>query len=544
MNYLVAARKYRPQLFEELIGQEHVTTTLKNAIIRGRIGHAYLFSGSRGVGKTSTARIFAKALNCEHGPTPTPCNKCTFCREITEGRSLDLVEIDGASNRGINEIRQLRENVKFVPTAAHYKIYIIDEVHMLTTEAFNALLKTLEEPPEHVIFIFATTELHKVPATIRSRCQQFIFKTIPTTLIVDTLKKILNDLGIEAEEKALFWIAKNATGSMRDAESMLDQVISYSDDKVTLNDVFVVLGMPSFDLYHQIVDGIHNGDYPACFRVLDDMLRGGVDTNTIISGLIEYFRNLYLLTLGEKAEDFIDLPQEDIKIMMDYSSKFTSKDINNILLILTKLYLDTKGSELARYLLEITVIKMVHYQEIIHPAEILSRLEALEKRPGGKKGGNNSVPKNNSDVLNKINNSDKGGEYIENVNHPEHDKNAKAKDDNGELNIINTMVKSLLFKRRAIAEFLQRAKRYTFSEKKLKIYFDKSQKLGYEHLNNEEVKNQLKREMDKILGKKINLEFYLEDNGEEENKEKKLLSPDVEKILQIFKGEIISYNQE
>ena len=549
MSYLVTARKYRPQLFEELVGQDHVTITLKNAISRGKIGHAYLFSGSRGVGKTSAARIFAKALNCEHGPTPTPCNKCIFCREITEGRSLDLVEIDGASNRGINEIRQLRENVKFVPTAARYKIYIIDEVHMLTTEAFNALLKTLEEPPEHVVFIFATTEPHKVPATIRSRCQQFIFKSIPTPLIVDTLKNIIKDIGIEAEEKALFWIAKSATGSMRDAESMLDQSISYAEGKITLNDVFEVLGLPRFELYHRIIEGIYKEDYKACFKVLDDMLKDGVDIETIISGLIEYFRNLYLLSLGEKAEDFIDLPDEDILVMRGYVDKFTARDINNLLLILTKLYLDSRGSDIARYLLEITFIKMVHYREIINPSEILNRLEALEKRLNGKKKGESTFSNDRAinDIKTQIKKDTLGVNITDVKETPykaelssKQDKGITANENHGEENLINTIVKSLIYKRRAIAEFLQRAKHYTLEDNTLSIYFDKSQRLGYEHLNNEGVKKQLKQEIEKLLGKSINLEFHIENGGKEKANEEKILSPDVEKVLQIFKGEIIT----
>jgi len=548
MSYLVSARKYRPQIFEEIIGQEHVTTTLKNAISRGKIGHAYLFSGSRGVGKTSAARIFAKALNCEHGPTPTPCNKCTFCREITEGRSLDLVEIDGASNRGINEIRQLRENVKFVPSSARYKIYIIDEVHMLTPEAFNALLKTLEEPPEHVVFIFATTALHKVPATIRSRCQQFIFKSIPTNLIVNTLKKIVNDVGIEAEEKALFWIAKNATGSVRDAESMLDQLISYSENKITLDDVFKVLGLPKFELYHRIIDGIYNEDYRVCFKILDDMLKDGVDVEIIISGLIEYFRNLYLLSIGESSESFVDLPDEDIRIMKEYTSKFSSRDINNLLLILTKLYLDSRASEIARNLFEITFIKMVHYREIIHPSEILVRLEALENRLSNSNKSKETIKNvNGAELENSIGEFRKNGNKEESSTQSdisilkqtelsEEDKSQNEED------LLNRIVKSLIFKRRAIAEFLQRASHYDFNNNILNIYFDKSQKLGYEHLNNDEVKKQLKKEIEKILGKNIILEFHLQNDGKKTDKEK-LMSPDVEKVLQIFKGEIITNNK-
>jgi len=228
LEYLVLARKFRPQTFEDVAGQEHVVKTLRNSIGQGRVAHAFLFSGPRGVGKTSVARILAKSLNCEKGPTATPCNVCSNCREITNGSSLDVREIDGASNRGIDEIRELRENVKFAPAAAKYKIYIIDEVHMLTREAFNALLKTLEEPPSHVIFIFATTESHKVPATIISRCQCYDFRRISLKEIAANLGRVAAAEGIKISPSALLWIAEAGDGSMRDAQSIFDQVISYA----------------------------------------------------------------------------------------------------------------------------------------------------------------------------------------------------------------------------------------------------------------------------------------------------------------------------
>ncbi|MDP2807111.1 MAG: DNA polymerase III subunit gamma/tau, partial [bacterium] len=243
MSYLVLARKWRPQNFEQLIGQQHVTTTLRNAIKSKRIAHAYLFSGARGVGKTSAARVLAKALNCAEGPTETPCNKCSSCVEITGSRSIDVLEIDGASNRGIDEIRDLRENVKYTPTQGKYKIYIIDEVHMLTKEAFNALLKTLEEPPAHAIFIFATTEIHKVPITILSRCQRFDFRKVEVSVVVDYVKRMLQGEDVQASDDCLYLVAQKSEGSMRDAVSLLDQLISYGGQKLTAEDARQVLGL-------------------------------------------------------------------------------------------------------------------------------------------------------------------------------------------------------------------------------------------------------------------------------------------------------------
>ena len=256
MSYIVFARKWRPQNFDEVIGQEHVTKTLKNAFNSGRIAHAYIFSGPRGIGKTSTARILAKALNCQKDISTNPCNKCSTCSEIAKGTNLDVLEIDGASNRGIDEVRQLRENIKFSPTSSRYKIYIIDEVHMLTIEAFNALLKTLEEPPAHVKFIFATTQPHKVPSTILSRCQRFDFRRIPIVQIVQKLKEISKAEHIKIDEKVLVAIAKACEGSLRDAESILDQLTSYGRDTISLKDVSSVLGLIEQDVLFEFAKKI------------------------------------------------------------------------------------------------------------------------------------------------------------------------------------------------------------------------------------------------------------------------------------------------
>ncbi len=256
MGYLVIARKWRPKQFEEVVGQEHITLTLQNAIKKDRVASAYLFSGPRGVGKTTTARILAKALNCEKGPTPQPCDSCTPCQEIAEGHSIDVLEIDGASNRGIDEVRSLRESTRYTPSNLRYKIYIIDEVHMLTTEAFNALLKTLEEPPPHVVFIFATTEANKVPATILSRCQRFDFRRIPQEKIVEQLKKICDQETIQIDDQALYLIARKSEGCMRDSQSLLDQVLSFSDHTVSKDDVISLLGIIQHDEFFTISEAI------------------------------------------------------------------------------------------------------------------------------------------------------------------------------------------------------------------------------------------------------------------------------------------------
>jgi DNA polymerase-3 subunit gamma/tau len=333
MSYIVFARKWRPQTFDEIIGQEHVATTLKNSILSKRLAQAYIFAGPRGVGKTSTARILAKALNCQKWLSYNPCNECSTCKEISEGTNLDVLEIDGASNRGIDEIRQLRENVKFSPTSGRFKIYIIDEVHMLTTEAFNALLKTLEEPPSHVKFIFATTQPHKVLPTILSRCQRFDFRRIPISKITQKLKEIIKDERINIEDKVLVAIAKASDGSLRDAESILDQLISYTSDKISLKDVSSVLGLIEQDVLFEFSKQIIQGDSASLIKLLDALIVSGKDLSQVIDSLIEHFRNIMVARISDskKLSAIIDLPEEFLEAISQQSKQLSMETILSIL---------------------------------------------------------------------------------------------------------------------------------------------------------------------------------------------------------------------
>jgi DNA polymerase-3 subunit gamma/tau len=384
MSYLVLARKWRPQTFEEVVGQRPIAQTLQNAIATQRVAHAYLFAGPRGVGKTSVARILAKALNCQEGPTPHPCDHCSFCKEIREGISVDVLEIDGASNRGINEIRELRENVKYLPSKNKYKVYIIDEVHMLTTEAFNALLKTLEEPPPHVIFVFATTEPHKIPLTILSRCQRYDFKRIPLASILEQLRKIATQEGMEISDQSLHLIAREAEGSMRDAQSLLDQVLSFSGQKVSDEEVIEVLGVVDRKILHEAVRALADGDRPRLLQIVDEVHSFGYDLKEFCEELARLVRDLMVLKVFPLASAeparLIDLPQEEVRDLARLTEKLSVEEIHSLFRSLLSAHDEAARSAFPRLVLEMTLTRVARRKPILSVEEVLERLRVMEER--------------------------------------------------------------------------------------------------------------------------------------------------------------------
>ncbi|MGD1006349.1 MAG: DNA polymerase III subunit gamma/tau [Ignavibacteriaceae bacterium] len=375
MAFVVTARKWRPQKFDDVVGQEHITTTLKNAIKNNRIAHAYLFTGPRGVGKTTTARILAKALNCLNPQDSEPCNECEMCNSIQTTQSLDIIEIDAASNRGIDEIRTLRDSVKYTPTKGKYKIYIIDEVHMLTKESFNAFLKTLEEPPAHTIFIFATTDIHKVPLTIISRCQRFDFRRIQLDTIKSLLSKIAEEEQIRIDDKTLTVIAKKADGALRDAESFFDQIVSFCGNDIEAIDVAKMLNLIDDEIFFAISDAVLAKDFKAVFEVTKQIYDNGWNFIDFMDGLIEHFRNIMTVVLSKNANQVEAAEIYKVRYL-GYTDKFSEGDILRLFNFLNKAQQELRYSQNQRLKIEISLSHLIGLEKTATISDLISDLNS------------------------------------------------------------------------------------------------------------------------------------------------------------------------
>jgi len=376
MSYLVLARKSRPQDFNQVVGQIPVVKTLQNSLVRDRIAHAILFSGVRGVGKTTLARIMAKAINCEQRTDANPCNKCRSCIEITADSSLDLYEIDGASNRGIQEIRELKEKIRFLPTSSKYKIIIIDEVHMLTNEAFNALLKTLEEPPDHVFFMFATTELHKIPITILSRCQRYELKRVSAEDLTAHFKRLSSEEGIEIEDTALSLIVRESEGSVRDGLSLLDQVFSYGEKDISVQDVVQVLGLVSRDIILNITGALLENNPGSALQALDKTFNFGVDLKRFTADLLNAFRTLILCKI-DGCQELIDIPKQELEEFKALAEKHGHNSIHMKMNLLMQGVEEMRYSPQPRLALESTFLKIIQAGDVVPVTEVLAKLDTL-----------------------------------------------------------------------------------------------------------------------------------------------------------------------
>ena len=373
-------RVYRPKNFSDVIGQEHIVRTLKNQIENNNVGHAYLFCGTRGTGKTSTAKIFSRAVNCTNLHNDEPCNECENCREILEDKTMDVVEIDAASNNSVDDIRELRENVKYSPAKAKYKVYIIDEVHMLSQGAFNALLKTLEEPPSYVIFILATTEPHKIPATILSRCQRFDFKRVTVKDISSRMRYICKKEGIEADEKALNLIARNSQGALRDALSILDQCISFEGNKISYNDVIELLGSVNIEQLFDLAESVIKEDTRKSLQILNDFIIWGKDVRNLVNDLIDHFRNLMVCKISNDLDEIISLPEETIDLLKQQAETIDTNNLIRILNILSETQDGMKISSNPRVLMEVTMMKIAQPMFDESKEALIKRIENLEQK--------------------------------------------------------------------------------------------------------------------------------------------------------------------
>ena len=513
-SYQVTATRKRPKDFEALIGQDFVVSTLENALKEGKIAHAYLFSGPRGVGKTSSARLLAKALNCEKGISAHPCGVCDNCKAIAEGRSVDVIEIDGASNNGVDAVRAIKEEVTFPPQSSRYKIYIIDEVHMLSISAFNALLKTIEEPPEYIIFIFATTELQKVPETIRSRCQQFHFQLISENNIVRCLKSAAEDLGIEAEEDALYWIAKEGKGSMRDSYTLFDQVASFSEGKITIKKIREKLGGAESQSIINILTYSFLGDAKSSIEELDSLFMKGISETQIIKDMSEFVRSLLFYKEGIRRRELLSFSEEDLEA--SGLSGYTKEMLELIQKSLFSLYRDIKYSINPRFELELLVSRISSIRFISDPVTIQKSIEEIKKSI---ESGKLEITKKVVPVV--LPSQLEKKERHEEKKSPEVKRAGRAIELADIVNIISQKGGSGLF-----ARTLSKVNEYSFADGILKLKV--KGKFSYDSISKE--KNAITKAL-AVLGypdSQVQLEL-----AEEEKKE---YSDNIKAILKVFKG--------
>lgn len=561
MIYKALYRRFRPQIFEDVIGQDPIITTLKNQIKFANISHAYLFCGTRGTGKTSTARILARAVNCSNPQDFNPCNKCDICEGILTESIMDIVEIDAASNRGVENIRELRETVKYPPSKGRYKVYIIDEVHMLTTEAFNALLKTLEEPPSHIIFILATTDPQKLPPTILSRCQRFDFKAVTTKDIIGGLRDICVKLNVEVEEEALSTIAINARGALRDALSILEQCISFSGEKISFEDVVETLGIVNHETLFNLARAIGEKNSAEAIHIIQEIIGEGKDIQQLIKDLISHFRNLMMAKMEVALQDLSSLSQEILEKLEEQSKLFFTQDITEIIYTLSDIEVKAKYAAQPRILLEVAVVSLCQKKEKTSLENLIARISEIEEKLGGKFA--NNLPKRINPVVDG-DNKQKTIETIENSEREEKRpldfkkveikdvKETTKSDDNKK--IINFI--EIESKWEEIKEFIKRDKKAQIEAmlkegtlegingNVLTISFKDGYGFHRETLAREKNKEYIIEVIEKVTGQNLKLSLIMEyelglkkedkENKEEEDFIKKLKKSVPEGLLEIY----------
>ena len=500
-------RVYRPKTFGDVVGQEHIVKTLKNQIKNNNIGHAYLFSGTRGTGKTSTAKIFARAVNCLNPINEEPCNECEICIDTLNDNIMDIVEIDAASNNSVDDIRELRESVKYTPSKAKYKVYIIDEVHMLSQGAFNALLKTLEEPPSYVIFILATTEPHKIPATILSRCQRFDFKRVSSKDIASRMSYICKKENIEAEEKALSLIARNSQGALRDALSILDQCISFGNEKIEYNDVIELLGTVNIDELFELSQSIIDENTKKSLEILNEFIIWGKDIRNLINDLIDHFRNLMVCKVSKDLDEIISLPEESIERLKEQSQNVNINDLIRILNILSETQDSMKSSSNTRILAEVTIMKIAQPMFDESKEALIKRIENLEEKI---ESGNIKVStvqiEQSKDVKSQIIEDDKVEENKEDVAYEE----VKSED----VRLVESSWKKVTQKikddrKLSIAALLKEVNTFNVKDNILYLIFNDNFSFARSRLNSKDTIEYVESIIRSVLNRSFNIQIYL-----------------------------------
>ena len=500
-------RVYRPKTFGDVVGQEHIVKTLKNQIKNNNIGHAYLFSGTRGTGKTSTAKIFARAVNCLNPINEEPCNECEICIDTLNDNIMDIVEIDAASNNSVDDIRELRESVKYTPSKAKYKVYIIDEVHMLSQGAFNALLKTLEEPPSYVIFILATTEPHKIPATILSRCQRFDFKRVSSKDIASRMSYICKKENIEAEEKALSLIARNSQGALRDALSILDQCISFGNEKIEYNDVIELLGTVNIDELFELSQSIIDENTKKSLEILNEFIIWGKDIRNLINDLIDHFRNLMVCKVSKDLDEIISLPEESIERLKEQSQNVDINDLIRILNILSETQDSMKSSSNTRILAEVTIMKIAQPMFDESKEALIKRIENLEEKI---ESGNIKVStvqiEQSKDVKSQIIEDNKVEENKEDVAYEE----VKSED----VRLVESSWKKITQKikddrKLSVAALLKEVNTFNVKDNILYLIFNDNFSFARSRLNSKETIEYIESIIREVLNRSFNIQIYL-----------------------------------
>lgn len=503
-------RVYRPKNFNDIVGQEHIVRTLKNQIESQNVGHAYLFCGTRGTGKTSTAKIFSRAVNCTDLHDNEPCNECESCREILEDKTMDVVEIDAASNNSVDDIRELRENVKYSPSKSKYKVYIIDEVHMLSQGAFNALLKTLEEPPSYVIFILATTEPHKIPATILSRCQRFDFKRVTVKDISSRMKYICEKEGIEADDKALNLIARNSQGALRDALSILDQCISFQGHTISYNDVIELLGSVNIEQLFDLAKSIINENTKKSLQILNDFIVWGKDVRNLVNDLIDHFRNLMVCKISNDLDDIISLPEETIDLLKQQATTIDTNNLIRILNILSETQDAMKSSSNPRVLMEVTMIKIVQPMFDESKEALIKRIENLEK-----KIESGDIKVNHISTNQSVDNFDGNDQIDKNTQETQLEENIEYENiKNDDVKLIQKSWKNILQKMKEDKEqvtraLLQDVDSFNVSEDTLYIIFTDNYSFAKSRLDSPKTIEYVEKVIREVLNRSFNVKIAL-----------------------------------